>query len=92
MTITANLNCVLNLKLIFNNVTNVEYKKQRFERLIIRIRKPYTTCLAYASGKIVLMGAKSLKDGRKSVRLIARKIQKIGFNLKITDITIENIA
>ena len=38
---------------------NVEYRPRKFPAAIIRIREPRSTALVFASGKMVVCGAKS---------------------------------
>lgn len=58
----------------------------------MRIREPKTTALVFASGKMVVTGAKSEDDSRLASRKYARIIQKLGFNAKFTDFKIQNIV
>lgn len=48
--------------------------------------------LVFASGKMVVTGAKSEDDSRLASRKYARIIQKLGFNAKFTDFKIQNIV
>jgi TATA-box binding protein (TBP) (component of TFIID and TFIIIB) len=50
----------------------------------MRIRDPKTTALIFASGKMVVTGAKSEDDSKLASRKYARIIQKLGFNAKFT--------
>src|ERR1700675_1393845 len=65
---------------------------QRFAAVIMRIREPKTTALIFASGKMVVTGAKSEDDSKLASRKNARIIQKLGFNAKFTDFKIQNIV
>ena len=65
---------------------------QRFAAVIMRIREPKTTALVFASGKVVVTGAKSEDDSRLAARKFARIIQKLGFETKFTDFKIQNIV
>jgi len=56
----------------------------------MRIREPKTTALIFASGKMVVTGAKSEDDSKLASRKYARIIQKLGFNAKFTDFKIQN--
>ena len=56
----------------------------------MRIRDPKTTALIFASGKMVVTGAKSEDDSKLASRKYARIIQKLGFNAKFTDFKIQN--
>ena len=55
----------------------------------MRIREPKTTALIFASGKMVVTGAKSEDDSKLASRKYARIIQKLGFNAKFTDFKIQ---
>jgi len=56
---TVNLSCKLDLKKIALGARNAEYNPKRFAAVIMRIRDPKTTALIFASGKMVVTGAKS---------------------------------
>lgn len=58
----------------------------------MRIREPKTTALIFASGKMVVTGAKSEDDSKLASRKYARIIQKLGFNARFTDFKIQNIV
>src|SRR5690242_21860042 len=58
----------------------------------MRIREPKTTALIFASGKMVVTGAKSEDDSKLASRKYARIIQKLGFDAKFTDFKIQNIV
>lgn len=51
----------------------------------MRIREPKTTALIFASGKMVVTGAKSEDDSKLASRKYARIIQKLGMRLKSSD-------
>lgn len=51
---------------------------KRFAAVIMRIREPKTTALIFASGKMVVTGAKSEDDSKLASRKYARIIQKLG--------------
>ncbi|KAI9725288.1 MAG: TATA-box-binding protein [Chrysothrix sp. TS-e1954] len=89
---TVNLDCRLDLKTIALHARNAEYNPKRFAAVIMRIRDPRTTALIFASGKIVVTGAKSEADSRLASRKYARIIQKLGFAAKFTDFKIQNIV
>jgi transcription initiation factor TFIID TATA-box-binding protein len=48
----------------------------------MRIREPKTTALIFASGKMVVTGAKSEDDSKLAGRKYARIIQKLGKALR----------
>ena len=63
---TVNLDCKLDLKTIALHARNAEYNPKRFAAVIMRIREPKTTALIFASGKMVVTGAKSEQDSTVS--------------------------
>ncbi|CAG8645979.1 7078_t:CDS:2 [Paraglomus brasilianum] len=89
---TVNLDCRLDLKTIALHARNAEYNPKRFAAVIMRIRDPKTTALIFASGKMVVTGAKSEDDSKLASRKYARIIQKLGFNAKFTEFKIQNIV
>ena len=89
---TANLCCNLDLQKIAEKGCNVEYKPHRFPAVIMRIRDPYTTALIFSNGKMVCTGAKSVEHSNIAARKFARKIQKLGFDVKFTKFRIRNIV
>ncbi|ORY75952.1 hypothetical protein BCR35DRAFT_306004 [Leucosporidium creatinivorum] len=89
---TVNLDCRLDLKTIALHARNAEYNPKRFAAVIMRIREPKTTALVFASGKVVVTGAKSEDDSRLASRKYARIIQKLGFEAKFQDFKIQNIV
>jgi len=89
---TVNLDCRLDLKTIALHARNAEYNPKRFAAVIMRIRDPKTTALIFASGKMVVTGAKSEDDSRLASRKYARIVQKLGFEAKFLDFKIQNIV
>ncbi|KAK9463614.1 transcription factor TFIID-domain-containing protein [Lipomyces oligophaga] len=89
---TVNLECKLDLKTIALHARNAEYNPKRFAAVIMRIREPKTTALIFASGKMVVTGAKSEDDSKLASRKYARIIQKLGFNAKFMEFKIQNIV
>ncbi|KAK3679451.1 TATA-binding protein (TBP) [Recurvomyces mirabilis] len=89
---TVNLDTRLDLKTIALHARNAEYNPKRFAAVIMRIREPKTTALIFASGKMVVTGAKSEDDSKLASRKYARIIQKLGFNAKFSEFKIQNIV
>ncbi|KAJ3049050.1 TATA-box-binding protein [Rhizophlyctis rosea] len=89
---TVNLDTKLDLKTIALHARNAEYNPKRFAAVIMRIRDPKTTALIFASGKMVVTGAKSEEASKLAARKYARIIQKLGFAAKFTDFKIQNIV
>ena len=65
---------------------------KRFAAVIMRIRDPRTTALIFASGKMVVTGAKSEDDSRLASRKYARIVQKLGFDAEFSEFKIQNIV
>ncbi|KAJ7758426.1 TBP-domain-containing protein [Mycena olivaceomarginata] len=89
---TINLDVRLDLKTIALHARNAEYNPKRFAAVIMRIRDPKTTALIFASGKMVVTGAKSEDDSRLASRKFARIVQKLGFDAKFSEFKIQNIV
>lgn len=89
---TVNLNCKLDLRSIALHARNAEYNPKRFAAVIMRIRDPKTTALIFASGKMVVTGAKSEKASKIASQRYAKIINKLGFNAQFTDFKIQNIV
>lgn len=89
---TVSLCCQLDLKKIALQARNAEYNPKRFAAVIMRIREPRTTALIFSSGKMVCTGAKSEEDSRMAARKYARIVQKLGFQAKFRDFTIQNMV
>jgi len=89
---TVNLDCKLDLKTIAMHARNAEYNPKRFSAVIMRIREPKTTALIFASGKMVVTGAKSEDASRLAARKYARIVQKLGFAAKFVDFKVQNMV
>jgi len=90
---TVYLGCTLDLKSIAMRARNSEYNPKRFSAVIMRIREPKTTALVFASGKMVITGAKTEDDSRVAARKYARLIQKLDYpNVKFKDFKVQNIV
>ncbi|KAJ3125133.1 TATA box-binding protein-like protein 2 [Nowakowskiella sp. JEL0407] len=89
---TVNLDVKLDLKTIALHARNAEYNPKRFAAVIMRIREPKTTALIFASGKMVVTGAKSEEASNLAARKYARIIQKLGFSAQFKDFKIQNIV
>ncbi|XP_037072855.1 TATA-box-binding protein-like [Pollicipes pollicipes] len=89
---TVNMLCALDLKQIAVRARNAEYNPKRFAAVIMRIREPRTTALVFASGKMVVTGARNEDDSRLAARKFARIIQRLGFPTKFANFTVQNIV
>jgi len=82
----------LNLKAIALEKPFVEYNPQKFAAATIRIRKPRTTALAFASGNMVCTGAKTEEEARLAGRKYVRVFQKHGIPVSFSNFKIQNIV
>ncbi|KAK1948767.1 Brf1-Tbp-Dna ternary complex [Colletotrichum sublineola] len=90
--VTATTGCRLDLQLISTHARNAEYNPKRFAAVIMRIREPKTTALIFASGKMVVTGAKAQRDAWTACRKFSRILQKLGFSTEIADFKVQNIV
>ena len=89
---TCNLNCPLNLRELCYKLPNSSFNPTLFSALIARQRKPRTCCNIFNSGKIVITGAKSRNEALIAARRMARKIQKLGYNVRFSNFRVENLV
>ncbi|OTF78755.1 TATA-box binding protein (TBP), component of TFII-D and TFIIIB-like [Euroglyphus maynei] len=89
---TANFNCRLELPKIAIRVRNAEYNPKRFCAVIMRIFEPRTTAMLFASGKIVVTGAKNERLACLACRKFARIVQKLGYDVKFSDFKVQNVV
>eukprot|EP00911_Craspedida_sp_UC1_P002872 UC1_evm1s2103 len=90
---TAHLGKTLVLKDVAMKAQNVEYKPSKFNALIIRVRQPNTTALVFASGKMVIMGAKSEGDAKHASIRFADIVRKTGEKINLGNtFTIHNVV
>jgi len=80
VTATVNLSTRLDLKKLHLKTKNSEYDPKRFCAVILRISKPKTTALIFASGKVVVTGASSPEEAKIAAKKFAWIVRKIGFN------------
>jgi len=89
---TVDLECRLDLNVIAEQARNVEYNRKKFHAVIMRIRDPKTTTLIFASGKMVITGAKSEAAARLAARKHARAISKCGFRTGFSNFKVQNFV
>ncbi len=74
---SAKLERNLNLDVIAFNLENAEYEPEQFPGLVHRMTNPKVAFLLFGSGKIVITGARSVKDVYIAVEKINRKLKTI---------------
>lgn len=77
---------------IAQTARNAEYNPTRFQAVIMRIREPRTTALIFASGKMIVTGAKNVDDSQSAARKYVAIIQKVGFPAKFSNYKVQNMT
>ncbi|KAF2733700.1 TBP-domain-containing protein [Polyplosphaeria fusca] len=73
---TCNLRVHVDLNYVSKRVRNCEYNARRCAACVIRIREPKATAMVFASGKMLVTGAKSEEECRLAARKFALIIKK----------------
>ena len=89
---TANMGCLLDLREIALKAKNAEYNPKKFAAVIMRIKEPKTTALIFSSGKMVCTGARTEEESKKASRTYAKIILKLGFPVRFSQFTVQNIV
>ena len=92
MTYYVNLNCKLNLEFIAKSLDNVRYDKKKFSAAIKRIKDPKCSILIFNNGKLIITGCKSEDQCNIVSQKIAESIQRIGYEVRITDRSVKNLV
>ena len=73
---------------------NVQYYPNRFPGILITVKNPHVTARAFASGKVVLLGAKSEKEAKDGMKVIGKMIKSASNvkSLSVTNFHIRNIV
>jgi transcription initiation factor TFIID TATA-box-binding protein len=78
---------------IAQSLEDAEYEPEQFPGLVYRLNEPKTATLLFRSGKANCTGAKNIEDVRKTVSVLAEKLEKIGVKAyKNPEIVIQNIV
>lgn len=81
------MNCVINLKQLTTKLVNVRYDPLKCPGVIFQHRKIGGNCLIFSNGKINCNGACDRFDtGLKRLRRYARYIQRIGYDVVLTNV------
>eukprot|EP01038_Epipyxis_sp_PR26KG_P015946 gene15946-21636_t len=90
---TVNLEANLDLDKITQTARNAEYNPRKFQAVIMRIREPRVTALIFASGKMIVTGAKNLEDSVNAAKKFTSIIQKVGYpTVRYTNYKIQNMT
>jgi len=83
----------LDLDVIAQSLEEAEYEPEQFPGLVYRLNEPKTATLLFRSGKANCTGAKNIEDVKKTVNIIADKLEKIDIKVyKNPEIVIQNIV
>lgn len=88
--IGVHLNC--RFEHIARSARNTAYHPKQFSGCVIRIREPKATALVFATGKMEVLGTRTVEDARLAARKFARIFQKLGYQPKMTDFAIHNMV
>jgi transcription initiation factor TFIID TATA-box-binding protein len=89
---TVNLGRTIDLMDIATKARNAEYNPKRFQAVIMRIREPKTTALVFASGKMIVTGAKSERDSEIAAKKYTQIVQKVGQPVTFSGFKIQNMT
>jgi transcription initiation factor TFIID TATA-box-binding protein len=95
--VSANIHRDLPLEKLATKLERAEYNPEQFPGLILKMEEtatqPKASALLFSSGKIICTGTKSMREARKAVEAIVRKLEAIG--LKVTgkpDMEVQNMV
>ena len=89
----ANLNQRIDLDSVTRQFQSVEYKPDVFPAIVYRSKKPNVVILLFATGKLVVVGAKSERQVKKAVSKIANELGAKGITvLGKSDVAIRNVV
>ena len=69
---TSNNANKLDLLHLAKHCRNVQYHPARFPGVLIKVNEPHVTARVFASGKVVLLGAKSEGEARRGMKVICK--------------------
>lgn len=83
----ADLKCQFNLSKLTKQLTDVRYDPKRFPGLIWQHKRIGGNCLLFSNGKINCNGkSTSFNGGKRRLRQYARRLQKLGYNVRLTNV------
>ena len=89
---SVNMGTRVDLDKITQTARNAEYNPKRFQAVIMRIRDPRTTALIFASGKMIITGARSEEAASIAGKKYVAIVQKVGFAAKFEDFKVQNMT
>jgi TATA-box binding protein (TBP) (component of TFIID and TFIIIB) len=90
---SANLSCSIDLRHLCHCIANARYDPKRFPGLIWQHKTIGGNCLVFSNGVINCNGkAPSITEGRQRLRQYARRIQRLGFTVRLKEIKLITIS
>ena len=91
--VSANIHRDLPLEKLATKLERAEYNPEQFPGVILKMDVPKASALLFSSGKIICTGTKSMREARKAIDAIVKKLEAIG--LKVTgkpDMEVQNMV
>src|SRR5437867_6079865 len=88
----SDCNIPLPLPLIAEHLENAEYEPEQYFALIFRCRRPAVSVLANTSGKLVIVGGKSLGDLEQARDQFVGELRMLGLSPEPNPIQIQNVV
>jgi len=91
--VSADIHRDLPLEKLATKLERAEYNPEQFPGLILKMDVPKASALLFSSGKIICTGTKSIREARKAIDAIVKKLEAI--SLKVTgkpDIKVQNMV
>jgi len=83
----------LDLQLVFTQIKGADFNKKRFPGVVIRMQDPKVAALVFASGKVVLTGARTADDIATGLALLGDQLRSLGIDIPIkVSYKIQNIV
>jgi transcription initiation factor TFIID TATA-box-binding protein len=91
---TAPTSSKLDLRYLASHCRNVQYHPARFPGILIKVSVPHVTARVFASGKVVLLGAKSKDEALSGMKVICKMIVKVSGDksLSVNNFMVRNIV
>lgn len=89
---TCNFNTSVYLPKFIIHYPFCEWNRKKFAAATIRFNDPKSTCLLFGSGRIVCTGAQTLNAARLTILQACQLVRAAGYDPKISDFKVQNIA
>lgn len=91
--VSASIHRDLPLEKLATKLERAEYNPEQFPGLILKMDIPKASALLFSSGKIICTGTKSIREAKKAIDAIVKKLEAIGLRVKgKPDIEIQNMV